>query len=169
MKKLITVLLTAILLVAGSAYATGTLADADKAQKSGNYAEAINIYKALALKGDESAQMELANMYENGHRAIQDHVEAFKWYKLAAEQGSASALMNLGFMYKDGLGVTKDLIKAHMCYNLAGAHGGEFAEEHRDLDAEKYRNLVAKEMTQQQIAQAQKLARECLARKYKGC
>jgi len=169
MKKLMLAILAAMLLIANSAYAASTLEDADKAYASKNYAEAIKIYKALALNGNESAQLQLANMYENGDGAIQDYVEAFKWYKLAAEQDSASALMNLGDMYENGHGVTKDLIKAHMWYNLAGAHGGEFAEEHRDLDAKKYRNLVAKEMTQKQISQAQKLAVECLARKYKDC
>jgi hypothetical protein len=35
--------------------------------------------------------------------------------------------------------------------------------------AVKNRDLVAKRMTPQQIADAQKLARDCLARNFKGC
>ena len=50
---------------------------------------------------------------------------------------------------------------AHMWYNLAAAQGNK--------NAVKYRDLVAHKMTQQQIAEAQKLARECLASKYKNC
>jgi hypothetical protein len=32
-----------------------------------------------------------------------------------------------------------------------------------------FRDILTKRMTQQQIAEAQKLARECLAKKYEGC
>jgi hypothetical protein len=32
-----------------------------------------------------------------------------------------------------------------------------------------HRDIVAKRMTPQQIADAQKLARDCLARNFKGC
>jgi hypothetical protein len=33
----------------------------------------------------------------------------------------------------------------------------------------KNRNIVAKQMTSAQLAEAQKLARECIQKKYKGC
>ena len=36
-------------------------------------------------------------------------------------------------------------------------------------DAGKKRNLLTKQMTPAQIAEAQKLARECVKKKYKGC
>ncbi len=38
-----------------------------------------------------------------------------------------------------------------------------------DADAVKNRGLIAKLLTQQQIAEVQKLARECQARDFKGC
>ena len=163
MKKLITLLLTAMLLVAGSAYADGTLADADKAYASKHYVEAISIYKVLALKGDAKGQYYYGYMHKMGQGTIQDYAEAVKWYKLAAEQGDAFAQFSLGQMYRDGYGITKDLIKAHMWYNLS-ANKAAYNE-----GTAMIRDRLAEEMTQQQIAQAQKLARECLARNYKGC
>ena len=36
-------------------------------------------------------------------------------------------------------------------------------------NAEKNRDIIAKQMTPSQIAEAQKLARECVAKDYKGC
>ena len=162
MKKLITVLLTAMLLIASSAYATGTLADAYKASASKNYAEEIKIYKALALKGDAEGQFFYGEMHEYGKGTIQDYAEAAKWYRLAAEQtgyGGLLARFRMGEIYIDGHGVAKDLVKAHMWFNLSTQGPG----------VAMIRDRLAEEMTQQQIAQAQKLARECLARKYKGC
>ena len=48
-----------------------------------------------------------------------------------------------------------------MWYNLAAVKG--------DADAVKSRDIIAKKMTTQQIAEAQKLARECQARNFKNC
>jgi len=162
MKKLITALLTAALFIANSAHAAGTLEDADKAYASKNYAEAINIYKALALNGDARGQYFYGEMHEYGKGTIQDYAEAAKWYRLAAEQtgyGGLLARFRMGEIYVDGHGVTKDLVKAHMWFNLSAQGPG----------VTMIRDRLAELMTQQQIAQAQKLARECLARKYKGC
>jgi hypothetical protein len=48
-----------------------------------------------------------------------------------------------------------------MWTNLAAAQG--------DKPAAKTRDLYAQQMTQQQIAEAQNLAKKCLARNYKNC
>ena len=161
MKKLMAVLLTAMLFIASSAYADGTLEDANKAYASKNYTQALKLYKPLALKGEASAQSSLGFMYERGQGVTQDYAEAIKWYKLAAEQGYAYAQNNLGVMYERGQGVIQDYVTAHMWYNLATAQGNKLAEENRDL--------VAKKMTPIQIAEAQKLAKQCLANNYKNC
>jgi hypothetical protein len=100
-------------------------------------------------------------MYGNGKGVPQDYAEAVKWYKLAAAQGNAYAQYNLGAMYELGQGVPMDDVRAHMWLNLAAAKG--------EADAVKGRDIVASKMTPQQMAEAQKLARECQARNYKGC
>ena len=99
--------------------------------------------------------------YDNGEGVIQDYKEAVKWYTKAAEQGHASAQGNLGVMYANGEGVLQDNVYAHMWFNIASSNGSENNRKNRDVVAEK--------MTPAQLAEAQKLARECIAREYKGC
>ena len=57
-------------------------------------------------------------------------------------------------MYEDGRGVPQDYVRAHMWFNLAasGASGHDWMI--------KYRDLVAAKMTPDQIAEAQRMARE---------
>ncbi len=55
-------------------------------------------------------------------------------------------------MYSAGDGVPQDYVKAHLWFNLAAAQGNE--------DARELRDLWAKKMTPEQIAEAQRLARE---------
>jgi TPR repeat protein len=79
-----------------------------------------------------------------------------KWYRLAAEQGYALAQNNLGFMYAKGQAVPQDHVLAHMLFDLAASR---LEAEERDM-AIKNRDIVASKMTPEQIAEAQKLARE---------
>ena len=126
-----------------------------------DYKAAVKWYKFSAEQGDSSAQYNLGFMYANGQGVIQDYKAAVKWYKFSAEQGYASAQYNLGLMYANGQGVIQDYTRAHMWWNIAASQGQEEAMGNRDK--------VAKEMTSLQIADAQKLARECVAKNYKGC
>jgi len=100
-------------------------------------------------------------MYRKGDGVPQDYKTAVKWYTLAAEQGDADAQNNLGLMYALGQGVLLDYVYAHMWANISASNGYE--------DAIKLRDLVAQEMTSADISEAQKLARECVAKNYKGC
>jgi TPR repeat protein len=84
-----------------------------------------------------------------------------KWYRLAAKQGNASAQGNLGVMYAFGKGVLKDYVYAHMWGNIAATNGNK--------KSVKFRDFVEKKMTPADISTAQKLARECVRKKYKGC
>ena len=52
----------------------------------------------------------------------------------------------------NGQGVTQDYVQAHMWFNLAAAQGDEIPRKNRDA--------VAERMTSEQIAEAQRLARE---------
>ena len=76
-------------------------------------------------------------------------------------QGLAVAQYNLGYMYATGQGVSMDYVRAHMWFNLAAMKG--------DADAVKNRENAARKMTSQQMAEAQKLARECQGRSFKSC
>ena len=125
-----------------------------------DYAEAVHWYKLAAAQGYASAQLNLGVMYNNGRGVVQDYAEAVRWYKLAAAQGSVNAQYNLASMYFSGKGAVQDYVRAHMWSNLASVN----SEENK-----KNRDIVAKLMTPQQNAQAQKLALECQALNFKNC
>jgi len=64
-------------------------------------------------------------------------------------------------MYRNGEGVIQDNVYAHMWFNIAAASGDENGARNRDA--------IASQMTPAQIAEAQTLARECVAKNYRGC
>lgn len=123
--------------------------------------EAFKWHRLSAEQGFEMAQFTLGYLYQSGRGVVQDYREALKWYRLAAEQGNALAQNNLGQMYGLGQGVTQDYVYAHMWFNIATANGIE--------SAAKIRDATAGQMTREQLAEAQRLARECQRKNYKGC
>jgi hypothetical protein len=70
--------------------------------------------------------------------------------------GAPDALFELGLMYCAGRDVGLDLVTAHKWFNLAAMRGNE--------DAKRYRMEIAGEMSKTEIAEAQRQAREWLAR-----
>jgi len=135
----------------------------DKAQGvPQDYKAAARWYRLAAEQGLAWAQYHLGHMYEAGQGVPQDYKAAARWYRLAAEQGYAAAQNNLGAMYLNGEGVLQDNVRGHMWANIAAANGGS-------ENASKNRDLAAKRMSPTAIESAQRLARECMARDYKGC
>ena len=121
-----------------------------------DYVEAVRWYRLAADQGHVDAQFNLGVMYANGEGVPQDHAEAVRWYRLAADQGYARAQYNLGVSYDNGEGVPQDHVEAHMWINLAAAQS---SGEDRDTRV-KARDAVAERMTAEQIAEAQRRARE---------
>lgn len=101
--------------------------------------------------------------YQKGWTAFEnrDYATALREWMPLAEQGDAGAQFSIGLLYDSGWGVLQDLVYAHMWWNIAASEGNE--------DGSWNRNSLAKRMTTEQIAEAQKLARECVAKNYKGC
>jgi TPR repeat protein len=126
-----------------------------------DYAEAVKWYELAAQQGYAPAQSNLGALYANGQGVEQDYAEAVKWYRLAAQQGDVSGQSNLGAMYAEGKGVAQDYVKAYGWFNLGAVKG--------DAHSIKNHDVIAKKMTTQQIAEAQKLARDCQSRQFKGC
>lgn len=79
---------------------------------------------------------------------ISDLVEA------PAGATGADALFQLGLMYSAGRDVELDLVVAHKWFNLAALRGND--------DAKVYRMEIARELSRQDVARAQKMAREWL-------
>ena len=82
----------------------------------------------------------------------EDYDSAFPLCVKVAEQGDADAQLNLGFAHDFGEGTIKDSILAYAWYNVSASQGNE--------QATKNRGLIEKEMTPNQIAEAQKLSKE---------
>jgi len=71
-------------------------------------------------------------------------------------------LLKLGMMYSTGQGgAPVDLISAHMMFNLAAMRGS--------LEAQVYRKELSREMDREDIAEAQKAARQWLDAGRIGC
>ena len=117
----------------------------------------IDALRARAEQGDAEAQNNLGGMYDEGRGVPQDDAEAVRWYRLAAEQGFAEAQFSLWARYADGAGVPQDYVQAHMWTNLWASR--MTAGENRGL-AVKRRDDLASLMTPDQLAEAQRLARE---------
>ncbi len=90
-----------------------------------------------------------------------DCATAINECKPLAEGGYIDAQYNLGIMYDNGKGVLQDYVYAHMWANISASNGEKNGAEVRDI--------IAKDMTPSQIEKAQDLARECVAKNYKGC
>ena len=84
----------------------------------------------------------------------EDDDEAGKWFRKAADQGHAHAQYFLGSMYYGGKGVLKDYLTAYAWFNIAAANG--------HYTAKPTKVIVAKEMTPEQIAKAEALAKEMI-------
>ena len=131
------------------------------AYNAGDYETALQEWRPLAEHGDAEAQTNLGLMYATGSGVLQDYAEAVDWYRKAADQGRADAQTNLGNMYDTGRGVSQDAVLAHMWYNIGGANGNELGSDNR--------GLIEEQMTREQIADAQALARRCMASDYQDC
>jgi TPR repeat protein len=143
--------IVAVLLSVSSAVA-GASEDCQTASERQDNAAALRLCRPLAEQGDAMAQTTRGFMYEHGLGVTQDPTQAASWFRKAAEQGRAAAQTALGVMYEGGLGVPPDNVLAHMWLNLAATQG--------DGDAAKLRDALARFMTPDQIAEAQRLTRE---------
>jgi hypothetical protein len=106
---------------------------------------------AAAGGGDSSAQLLLGALYGVGATdppVERNIAESMKWYRRAAEQGVAAAQHNLAELYANGEGVPKNDAEAYFWWNLAAAQGHEKAKTNRDI--------IEKDMTREQIAEAQR-------------
>ena len=82
----------------------------------------------------------------------QDDAQAVAWYHKAADQGLAAAQVNLGVMYQEGEGVPQDDVEAHKWGSLAASR----VTGDQQNGYAQTRDALAKQMTPEQLAEAQK-------------
>ena len=115
-----------------------------------------------AEKGHAVAQFALGAMYNNGEGVPQDYAEAFYWRSMAAEQGHAGAQAALGAMY---FGCACDSVPvnfkmAYFWVNLAATLAED--PERRKRYIEMRDNLMAEQLTPQEVAEVQRMSAEWL-------
>ncbi|MHC5135303.1 MAG: tetratricopeptide repeat protein [Planctomycetota bacterium] len=111
--------------------------------------EAVKWYRKAAEQGHPGAQWQLGYKYEYGSGVAIDNVESIKWFRKAAQQGHGIAQFELAMRYHTGKGTAKDSVEAYKWLLLAQTNG---------IAVAAYKDLLEKEMTPEQIAQAQKKA-----------
>ena len=132
-----------------------------------DYLEASKWYHLSAEQGYLDAQSGLGMFYEKGLHGSQDYLEALKWYRLAAAQGalkSGLAQRSLAEMYEKGVGVPQDNVTAHMWFNISATTSGSTS-----FSAFLQLDLLALNMSADQILEAQRRARVCMASNYQDC
>ena len=109
---------------------------------------------ATALALATAASPTLADDYEQGLRFHQNRnfTQSLALFRRAAEQGDARAQFSLSYMYASSQGTPQDYIEAHAWAELAEANGY--------VDAKKFRLLIERNLTPEQIARAQARARQ---------
>lgn len=122
-------------------------------------AEAQRWFRRATDLGDPDAPAHIARMHYDGRGVPQDFAEAARWYRLAADRNNPRAQFNLGIMHWNGNGVPQDKINAHLWFNLAATRFSEDDPQGRTR-AINNRDLLARSMTREEIAEAQKRARE---------
>jgi TPR repeat protein len=113
--------------------------------------EAAKWYRKAAEQNFAQAELNLGNCYANGQGVAKDDAEAVKWYRKAAEQDFAQAQISLALSYALGQGVAKDYVESYKWTLLAASQG--------DKDAKETMTILENNMSREQIAEGQKVAR----------
>jgi uncharacterized protein len=150
--RLFFMILPLVLLLSSVICFAGDYEDGEAAYKRADYKTAAAVWTKAANKGDPRAQVMLGSMYADGQGIRQDYKQAALWYRKAADQGISWAQYNLGFMYATGQGIPQNYIEAYKWFNLA-AYATDKSVRDKAL---ANRDIVAKNMTPAQLAEAQK-------------
>ena len=118
--------------------------------------EAFRLFRSSAEQGNANAQYYLGRMYDIGQFVPEDDEEAIRLYRSSAERGFVLAQFELGIRHASGFGVPEDIVLAYMFYNLAEAQGHDISRGYKDT--------LEEQMSTEQIAEAQRLSREWIAR-----
>ena len=129
----------------GMAFVNGEERKADPAQ-------AVEWFKRSAESRSTQGMTSLAVMYATGEGVKQDWNRARELYEEAAEGGEAHALLNLSGMYLRGEGVDADPVHGFVLLSQAARMGDE--------QAVSLKPMVAKELSAEQLAEAERRLRQ---------
>jgi TPR repeat protein len=125
-------------------------------KSSGYGAVLLALAVAISVSGATAGPLEDGMVaYNRG-----DYVPAIKLFRPLAAKGNNSAQKLLAKIYHKG-DTTRNSVRAYMWYDIAASQG--------DADAEAERELVARNMSAQQIEDARAMAQRCLSSHYARC
>jgi TPR repeat protein len=139
----------------------GPFEEGEAAFNRHDYVTAYRLLLPLAEQGNVSAQVMLGKIYSSTNFVGMDFQEGTKWYRKAAERKNKEAVSILCVSYVIGVGAPEDYVLGHMWCNIAVGLARYPAESKSEA---MLRDLVARKMTPNQIGEAQRMAREWLAR-----
>lgn len=125
-----------------------------------DYAEAFRLFLMAATLGNAEAQYNLGLMHARGIHVKGDYHEAVRWLRVAAEKGNPKAQYNLGLMYYRARGAPLDYVSAYQWVSVAASNS--VGDESTAYTA--FRDLIARKLTPQQLAQAKDRAQEWASR-----
>ncbi|KZK70918.1 hypothetical protein A1L58_11745 [Shewanella baltica] len=124
------------------------------------YASAVGVEKdqtrALAWflkaaeQGSDIAEKIVGDTYNFGYGVPIDWSKAHFWYLKSARQGNLEAQKALGFLYVLGQGTEQDFKNGYAWFSIAATGG--------DVESINYRDETAKNLSTQQLNEAQQLS-----------
>lgn len=108
--------------------------------------DGIGLITRSAEAGYLPAQNELGRIYRTGDGVDQDFDKMMHWYEQAATQGDVGAQLFVADGYAYGFGVAQNRVEAYKWYEIAIRYWGPLAVRAREV--------VAEEMTEEEIAEA---------------
>jgi TPR repeat protein len=123
--------------------------------------ESLRWFKMSALQGSRYAQIKIGDIYVKGDGITRSYEEAIKWYRLAALKDDKSAQTKLASSYLKSSDLPNDILNAYMWFTIAASE--------IDSEALATRELVSSKLTLQEMEQAQRMARECMASNFTKC
>jgi uncharacterized protein len=132
-----------------------------------DFAKARAWYEKAAAQGDPRAMIYLGLQHAYGLIDPPDLVKARQWFETAAAQGDPMAQTFLADLYAKESGIVpQDSVRAYMWYSLAAAED----QTAKDKYGAKYnRDVMARSLTSAQLAEAERLLRQCHTQQFKGC
>jgi hypothetical protein len=124
--------------------------EAQAAYERGGWATVIQLIRPLADQGNRDAQRILGDVYWEHQR---NYAEALRWYRLAGEQGDGQSLHRIGEAYWTGSSVPRDYTQAYMWFTVAALRWPQGMSL-------MIRQTLIRALSAEQIAEAQRLARE---------
>lgn len=153
MKSTCSLLAASMIAVMSAGASADGFGDGLAAYRSRDYAAAHDAWHECATKGAASCQFGLGVLHDAGQGVVKDGREAVTWYERAAAQEYPDALMQLGFLYAVGRErVAQRPPLAWAWFARAAAVGVPEAAAHRDR--------VGAMLTEEELAQAQRMADE---------